>query len=195
MPVSPGAHLLTLTRRSNHAACPVTGSELVRRRASDALRGSSSEIRWLSRKPAVASDASGERPHVPACLPTAFQVHTVCASTPSMVFKRQRIRPWCDSTQIQSPSSSSSSWAVPRFMYKLFSERICRSHAFCESQEWYIIIGRCVIACSGYSSEIVRPPAPRCACAPSSGAYQKGKGSKYFANRSQSTSEVGCGPS
>ncbi len=47
---------------------------------------------------------------------------------------------------------------------------ICRSHAFCASQEWYIIIGRCVIACSGKSSATLRAPsAVACSRAPSSG--------------------------
>ena len=43
-PSRPVAHCVTLTRRSNHAAWPVTGSELVRRRSS-LPPGNSSEIR------------------------------------------------------------------------------------------------------------------------------------------------------
>src|SRR2546423_9563434 len=64
---------------------------------------------------------------------------------------------------------------------------ICRSHAFCESHEWYIIIGRWVIACNGYSSCDTR--------ALSSGSYQNGSGSKYLASPPWSVGEEGCGPS
>src|SRR5437588_10907465 len=64
---------------------------------------------------------------------------------------------------------------------------ICRSHAFCESHEWYIIIGRWVIACNGYSSCDTR--------ALSSGSYQNGNGSKYLASRSGSVGDEGRGPS
>ena len=46
---------------------------------------------------------------------------------------------------------------------------IWRSQAFCESQEWYIAIGRWVIAWSGK---------PRVARASSNGGYQNGSGSK-----------------
>ena len=64
---------------------------------------------------------------------------------------------------------------------------ICRSHAFCESHEWYIIIGRWVIACNGYLSRESR--------ALSSGSYQNGSGSKYLAKRLASVADEGCGPS
>src|SRR5213078_418907 len=64
---------------------------------------------------------------------------------------------------------------------------ICRSHAFCESHEWYIIIGRWVIACKGYLSRDSREL--------SSGSYQNGKGAKYLAKRSWSVGDEGCGPS
>src|SRR5262249_10595270 len=57
MPVSPAAHLVTFTRKSNHAACPVIGSEVVRRRWSPAPTRNDSEIRWLRRNPAVARES------------------------------------------------------------------------------------------------------------------------------------------
>src|SRR6266567_1921719 len=107
-PVSPAAHLRTLTRRSNHAACPVTGSEFVIRLSSAAPFGSSSHLRCFKRTPPPASGALSESPHVPACLPTAFQVHPVLPSTPSMVLSWQRMRPWCDVTHTQSKSPSPS---------------------------------------------------------------------------------------
>src|SRR6185437_8119857 len=68
-------------RRSYHAACPVTGSELARRGSSPG--GSRSEIAGLSRKARVASAASGARFHAAARLAMAFHVHTVSGLTPS----------------------------------------------------------------------------------------------------------------
>ncbi len=47
---------------------------------------------------------------------------------------------------------------------------IWRSHAFWESQEWYIIMGRWVKAWNGYSSRSTR-------CI-SRGSYHMGRGSK-----------------
>ena len=68
--------------------------------------------------------------------------------------------------------------AVRVFTYSALSAMICRSHAFCESHEWYIIIGRCVSAVSGYLTQSVSPD--------SSDGYQNGSGSKYVASRSRS---------
>src|SRR5690606_4364877 len=73
-----GAHFSTRTRRSNQAAWPVTGSELLHLWPSP-RGGRSSEIRWLRRKPLVASGASGDRAQAPLRLPMAFQVQTVLA--------------------------------------------------------------------------------------------------------------------
>ena len=97
------------TRTSYQPAWPVIGSELDTRPES---RGSSSLIRWLSRKPRRASFASGARFHAPAALPMAFQVHTVPGSTASVWRAMQRTRPQGDSTQIQSPSSIPKARAV-----------------------------------------------------------------------------------
>ena len=69
------------TRTSYQPAWPVIGSELEMRLA--AVPGSSSEIRWFSRKPRCASFASGARRQAPGALPIAFQVHTVAGSTAS----------------------------------------------------------------------------------------------------------------
>ena len=58
----PGAVFSICTRKSNHAAWPVTGSELAQRSPSP-FGGSSSWIRWFSRKPFGASGASSvQRP-------------------------------------------------------------------------------------------------------------------------------------
>ena len=54
---------------------------------------------------------------------------------------------------------------------------IWRSQAFCESHEWYIAIGRCVMAWSGYA--VVSTAAS------SSGACQNGSGSNQVAIRSR----------
>ena len=77
------------TRTSYQPAWPVIGSELLMRRASSApppaLRnGSSSVIRWFSRKPFRASSAPGASCQAPSALPIAFQVHTVPGSTASL---------------------------------------------------------------------------------------------------------------
>ena len=69
------------TRTSYQPACPVIGSEFEMRVPS--APGSSSAIRWLSRKPRCDSFASGARFHALAALPIAFQVHTVPGSTAS----------------------------------------------------------------------------------------------------------------
>jgi hypothetical protein len=100
--VSPAPTLYIFTRTSYHAAWPVIGSELEIRAAPD---GSSSEIRWLSKKPFCDSLASGVRFQAPAALPIAFQVHTVPGSTASEWRAMHLTLPHCDSTQIQSPSS------------------------------------------------------------------------------------------
>ena len=65
-----------LTRKSNHAACPVIGSEFAQRNPSP-LGGNNSWIRWLSKKPFVASEASLSKAHAPLRLPIAFHVQTV----------------------------------------------------------------------------------------------------------------------
>jgi len=46
--------------------------------------GSSSEIRWFSRKPLRASSAPGASCQAPSALPMAFQVQTVPGSTASL---------------------------------------------------------------------------------------------------------------
>ena len=65
-----------LTRRSNHAACPVTGSELEYRKPSP-FSGNNSLIRWFSKNPSTASVAPSSNPHAPLRLPIAFHVQTV----------------------------------------------------------------------------------------------------------------------
>ena len=82
----------------------------------------------------------------------------------------QRTVPQEDSTQIQSPSAMPCACAVPGLTNSSLCGWIWRSQAFCESQEWYMAIGRCVTAASGYRSRSV-------ACTSSAG-YQNGKGSK-----------------
>ena len=70
------------TRTSYQPAWPVMGSEL--ETVLPALGpGSSSLIRWLSRKPWRDSLASGVRRQAPGALPMAFQVQTVPGSTAS----------------------------------------------------------------------------------------------------------------
>src|SRR5512147_409488 len=92
------------TRTSYQAACPVIGSEF-EIGPPDSLPGSSSEIRWFSRKPSRDSLASGARRHAPGALPIAFHVHTVPGSTASEWLHRQRTLPHGDSTHIDAPSS------------------------------------------------------------------------------------------
>ena len=75
------------TRTSYQPAWPVTGSELLMRARGLALAvrgGSSSVIRWFSRKPFLASSAPGASCQAPSALPIAFQVHTVPGSTASL---------------------------------------------------------------------------------------------------------------
>jgi hypothetical protein len=74
-----GAH--AFTRTSYQPAWPVIGSELLMRPPAN---GSSSEIRWLSRKPLRDSSAPGASCQAPSALPIAFQVHTVPGSTASL---------------------------------------------------------------------------------------------------------------
>ena len=62
------------------------------------------------------------------------------------------MRLWWLITQTQSSSSMPSSSAWKRFMYSRLLVWIWRSHAFCEPQEWYIAIGRWVMAKNGYLS-------------------------------------------
>ena len=66
------------TRRSYHAACPVTGSEF------DNPVGRVSGMRWFSRKPRVASGASGASDQAPGRLPMAFHVQTVSGFSASI---------------------------------------------------------------------------------------------------------------
>ena len=67
--------------------------------------GSSSLIRWLSRKPLRDSSAPSVKTQAPDALPMAFQVQTVPGSTARENRHIQRTLPWGDSSQIQSPSS------------------------------------------------------------------------------------------
>ena len=69
------------TRTSYQPAWPVMGSELL---IVPPSKGSSSLIRWLSRKPLRASSAPGASCQAPSALPMAFQVHTVPGSTASL---------------------------------------------------------------------------------------------------------------
>ncbi len=98
------------TLRSNQAAWPVTGSEFAQRMPSS-FGGSNSWIRWFSRKPFFASGASGSSCQAPLRLPMAFQVQMVRSLTPAITDTGTRMRPWCDVTQIQSPSDRSCSLA------------------------------------------------------------------------------------
>ena len=76
------------TRTSYQPAWPVIGSELLmrgrRRACAPPGSGSSSEIRWFSRKPLRASSAPGASCQAPSALPIAFQVQTVPGSTASL---------------------------------------------------------------------------------------------------------------
>ena len=189
-PVSPAGAGATSTRRSYQAAWPVTGSEFDSGFA-PAARGSSSAIRWFMRNPSVPSGASGSSPQVPRCLPIAFQVQTVSGLQPSISLARQRIQPWRLDTRTQDRSSIPSASPRARFMYRKLLAMIWRSHAFCESHEWYMNIGRCVTAWNGKPSP---PTASRPAFASSSAGYQSGSGEKYVFRRSRSASAGGYGP-
>ena len=119
-----------------------------------AARGSSSLIRWLSRKPFVASGASGDSAQAPLRLPMAFQVQTVWPLTASMRATGTLIRPWCEVSQTQSPSLQPVLVADRRREHRAGCwPWICRSQAFCEPQAWYIAAGRWVMACSGKPSD------------------------------------------
>ena len=113
-PASSGAARSIRTRRSYHAAWPVTGSLLAWRKPSCA--GSHSEMTWFSRKPCVASGLSVVRPQAPARLPMAFQVQTVSGFTPSISRSWHLSRPARLSTQTQSSSPSPISRALARAM-------------------------------------------------------------------------------
>ncbi len=91
----------------------------------------------------------GFKPPCAGGLPIAFHVHTVFGSTASEYRAMQRTRPHCDSTHIQPPSAMPLACAVREFTNRKLWLWIWRSHAFCESHEWYIAIGRCVMALSG----------------------------------------------
>ena len=78
-------------------------------------RGSSSEIRWFSRKPLRDSSAPGASIQAPSALPIAFQVHTVPGSTASLWRAMQRTRPQRLSTQHQPPSAMPAACAVAGF--------------------------------------------------------------------------------
>ena len=94
------------TRRSNQAAWPVTGSEF--EGAWPSTAGRRSGIRWLSRKPRVASGAAGSRAQAPGRLPMAFQVQTVAGFCASISATGTVMRPWGETTSAQSPSSKPS---------------------------------------------------------------------------------------
>jgi hypothetical protein len=81
---SPGSAGRMRTRTSYQPAWPVTGSELLMRPLAVPAQGSSSLIRWLSRKPLRASSAPGASCQAPSALPIAFHVHTVPGSTASL---------------------------------------------------------------------------------------------------------------
>src|SRR5210317_1976252 len=96
----------TRTRRSNHAACPVIGSEFDQRSPSP-LGGNSSEIKWFKRNPLFASGASGSNAHAPRRLPIAFQVQIVFSFNAAISATGTVISPLGELTLAQSPSINS----------------------------------------------------------------------------------------
>ena len=65
-------------------AANVWPAEVPALRPSPSVKGSSSLMRWLSRKPLRDSSAPGASCQAPDALPIAFQVHTVPGSTASL---------------------------------------------------------------------------------------------------------------
>ena len=103
------------TRTSYQPACPVIGSELLMVPLAVPAQGSSSLMRWFSRKPLRASSAPGASCHAPSALPMAFQVYTVPGSTASLWRRMQRTLPQRLSTQHQPPSAIPAACAVTGF--------------------------------------------------------------------------------
>ena len=106
---------------------------------------------------------SASRFQAPARLPIAFQVHTVSGLTPSISLHLRLDA--ADAARRSRPSRRRRGRARGRARGSCragCAPWICRSQAFCEPQEWYIAIGRWVIACSGKARARRRPP-PRTA--------------------------------
>ena len=70
--------------------------------------GRRSGIRWLSRKPRVASGEAGSSAQAPGRLPMAFQVQTVAAFCASMRATGTVMRACGETTSAQSPASKPS---------------------------------------------------------------------------------------
>ena len=128
-----GGAFSIFTRKSNHAACPVIGSELAHRKPSP-LGGSSSWIRWLSRNPLVASGACSSRAQAPLRLPIAFHVQTVFSFNAAISITGTVILPWTELTFAHSPSIKLFSCINLLGKYSGFIPWICLNQAFCVPQ-------------------------------------------------------------